>query len=330
MNFSTHKEIILALKDAKSSQEKKDIVQTVSKEYFSPTLQNGTSDIPLETQSQDVRIIQSILAGLGFLKYDQLSGKLDQTTMLAVKKFAITEKKTVDISKPLSKDLVVIFSEYEPEDLQYVSKKERETEKLKYSKYTGSEYDFPPKPTDIKPLTILQAESIYGKIEWKRAKPMEDAVIILNNFLSENIISIEIPQLAKIQQPHPTRISCHRLAAPFIVQLWKDWENAGLLNKIENFGGCLNIRTVRRKKKKGQPLPPPTNVLSNHAFGVAFDINTKSNARGKIPPIRGEKGCLRELVPYAYKLGFWWGGYFPTPDGMHFELSKPQGTKYIV
>lgn len=322
MTFSTHKEIILALKDAKSSQEKKDIVQIVSKEYFSSSLQNGTSDIPLETQSQDVKIIQSILAGLGFLKYDQMTGKLDQTTMLSIKKFAESIKKTIDISKPLSKEIVTVFSEYQPEDLQYISKKEREVAKKKYSNYTGSEYNFPPIPSDIKPLSILQAESLYGKIEWKRKIPGEDDVIILNNFVQENIISIDIPQLSKIQHPESTRIRCHKLAAPYIIQLWQDWENAGLLHNIENFGGCLNIRTVRRKKKKGQPKPPPTNTLSNHAFGVAFDINTKSNARGIIPPIRGQKGCVRELVPYAYKLGFWWGGYFPTPDGMHFELTR--------
>ena len=322
MIFNTLRDIVDALKDAKSSQEKKEIVQSVSKDYISPSLQDGTSDIPLGSQSQDVKIIQSILAGLGYLSYSQMSGQLDQTTMLSIKKFAASYKKTIDISKPLSKDIVTIFSEYQPEDLQYISKKEREAAKLKYSNYTGSEYDFPPIPSDIKPLSILQAERLYGKIEWKRKIPGEDDVIILNNFVQENIISIDIPQLSKIQNPVSTRIQCHKFAAPYIIQLWKDWETAGLLHKIENFGGCLNIRTVRRKKKKGQPNPPPTNTLSNHAFGTAFDINTKSNARGKIPPIRGQNGCLRELVPYAYKLGFWWGGYFPTPDGMHFELSR--------
>jgi hypothetical protein len=318
MIITTHKEIITAIKDAKSSQEKKDIVQTISKEYISPSLQNGTSDIPLETQSQDVKIIQSILAGLGFLKYNQMTGILDQTTMLSIQKFAKGLKKTIDISKPLSKNITDIFAEYEPEDLLYVSKKERETEKLKYEKYTGDEYKYPPIPTDIKALTLVRAENLYGKIEWKRKNPGEDYVTITNNFIAENIVTIDLPQLSKIQHPESTRIRCHRLAAPYIIQLWQDWETAGLLNKIENFGGCLFTRTVRRKK--GAKMP--TNTLSNHAWGTAFDINTLSNARGKMPPIRGQKGCLRELVPYAYKLGFWWGGYFPTPDGMHFELSR--------
>lgn len=318
MTFTTHKEIILALKDAKSSQDKKDLVKIVSREYISPSLQNGISDIPLETQSQDVKIIQCVLAGLGFLKYEQMTGKLDNTTMLSIKKFAESINKSIDINKPLSKEIVDIFSEYQPEDLQYISKKEKEAAKLKYANYTGPEYNYPPKPTDIKPLSIAEAERIYGKIEWVRKNPGGDYVTITNNFIKENIITIDLPQLAKIKKPESTKVRCHRLAAPYIIQLWQDWENAGLLNLIENFGGCLVTRTVRRLKKSSGP----TNTLSNHAWGTAFDINTLSNARGKIPPIRGQKGCLRELVPYAYKLGFWWGGYFTTPDGMHFELSK--------
>jgi D-alanyl-D-alanine carboxypeptidase len=319
MNFTTHKEIVLAIKDAKDNQDKQNIVRGVAKEYISTSLQNGISSIPIETENQDVKIIQSILAGLNLLKYNEMSGKLDQTTLLAIKKFAKGYNKNIDITKPLTKDIIDIFGEYKPEDLQYISKKERESSEKKYSKYTGDEYKYPPIPSDIKPLGISQAEKIYGHIEWERKNPNGDYVNVTNNFIKENIITIDIPQLSRIQHPESTRVSCHKIAAPYIKQLWQDWENAGLLYKIENFGGCVNIRTVRRKKgnKKG-----PTNTLSNHAFGTAFDINTLSNARGKIPPIRGQKGCLRELVPYAYKLGFWWGGYFTIPDGMHFELAK--------
>ena len=50
-------------------------------------------------------------------------------------------------------------------------------------------------------------------------------------------------------------------------------------------------------------------VLSNHAFGSAFDINEKYNSLGSRPTLVGEKGSLRELVPIANRWGFYWGGH---------------------
>jgi hypothetical protein len=35
----------------------------------------------------------------------------------------------------------------------------------------------------------------------------------------------------------------------------------------------------------------------------------------------GRREGLHELVPIAHKWGFWWGGHFTTPDGMHFEVA---------
>jgi D-alanyl-D-alanine carboxypeptidase len=64
-----------------------------------------------------------------------------------------------------------------------------------------------------------------------------------------------------------------------------------------------------------------TATLSNHSFGSAFDINSKWNERGHRPALVGEKGSTLELVPIAHKWGFWWGGHFTTPDGMHFEVA---------
>jgi len=54
--------------------------------------------------------------------------------------------------------------------------------------------------------------------------------------------------------------------------------------------------------KRGVP-----GVLSNHAFGTAFDINVECNALGATPALFGQRGCVRELVPIAHKWGFFWG-----------------------
>ena len=90
-----------------------------------------------------------------------------------------------------------------------------------------------------------------------------------------------------------------------------EWEKAGLLDRIISFGGGFEPRFVRGS----------TTTLSNHSFGSAFDINVAWNERGHRPALVGEKGSVRELVPIAHKWGFWWGGHFSTPDGMHFEVA---------
>jgi hypothetical protein len=65
-------------------------------------------------------------------------------------------------------------------------------------------------------------------------------------------------------------------------------------------------------------------VLSNHAFGTAFDINVNWNRLGTIPALVGQKGSVRELVQIANNNGFYWGGHFTRKDGMHFEIAKIQ------
>ena len=87
----------------------------------------------------------------------------------------------------------------------------------------------------------------------------------------------------------------------------------GLLEGVLSFDGAYNPRFMRGSRE----------VLSAHAFGVAFDINARWNRVGTIPEPAGEKGSVRELVALANEFGFFWGGHFKRrPDGMHFELVK--------
>lgn len=65
-------------------------------------------------------------------------------------------------------------------------------------------------------------------------------------------------------------------------------------------------------------LGKPTGRASNHAYGTAIDLNAAANAQGaKVGSIDKEKA--RTL---AAKWGLRWGGTFPTPDFMHFEVQK--------
>jgi hypothetical protein len=102
------------------------------------------------------------------------------------------------------------------------------------------------------------------------------------------------------------------LAQKQLVNLFNDWEKAGLMDRVLTYGGSYVPRFVR-----GRP-----GVLSNHAFGSAFDINVAWNGLSRVPALVGEKGCVRELVKLANKNGFYWGGHFSRLDGMHFEVAK--------
>lgn len=180
-------------------------------------------------------------------------------------------------------------------------------------------YNWPPIPTNIHSLSLEEMSKMFGYITWKKGSG--DKIIVTNGFIEENIMDVELPQLAKIKRPPSTlKIKCHKLAVVPILRLWEEWEKAGLLNRIERWHGCHNSRLQRKSKS----------VLSNHAWGTAFDINRETNPLDKTPPAVGERGSVRELVPIANKLGFYWGGHFSKrKDGMHFELAT-LGDRQII
>ncbi len=175
--------------------------------------------------------------------------------------------------------------------------------------------NFPPKP-DFPPLVSnAQRQAVFGAYDFVAA-PLPDNkehIRILGTWERDNIVSVPIPQLKKtaLGARAPATMRFHKLGAAQLQGLWKDWEDAGLLDRILTYGGGFEPRFVRGS----------TRTLSNHSFGSAFDINVAWNERGHRPALVGEKGSTRELVPLAHKWGFYWGGHFSTPDGMHFEVA---------
>jgi hypothetical protein len=59
-----------------------------------------------------------------------------------------------------------------------------------------------------------------------------------------------------------------------------------------------------------------TTTLSNHAFGLAFDVNVPENERGTVGQIN------RQVVQIFEKWGFTWGGTWGYTDPMHFEMNR--------
>lgn len=76
----------------------------------------------------------------------------------------------------------------------------------------------------------------------------------------------------------------------------------GLETKLESFDGCYSVRMVRAR-----------NAVSTHAYGLAIDINAKTN------PLGGVALMDRDLVKCFTDQGFTWGGHFSRKDGMHFS-----------
>jgi peptidoglycan hydrolase-like protein with peptidoglycan-binding domain len=178
---------------------------------------------------------------------------------------------------------------------------------------TGS--NFPPRPSFPPLVSNAQRQALFGAYDYvsdpRPGNP--EHVRILGSWEQDNIIDVPVPQLKKtaIGSKAPSSIRFHRLAAAQLQGLWKGWEDAKLLDTILSFAGGFEPRFVRGSRT----------TLSNHSFGSAFDINAEWNARGHRPALAGEKGSTRALVPIAHQWGFWWGGHFSTPDGMHFEVA---------
>ncbi len=120
-------------------------------------------------------------------------------------------------------------------------------------------------------------------------------------WVATNIATGTVPILGSVR--------CHRIMFPQLSSALAEIEERGLARAIRprEYAGCYVPRFVDRDPRRG---------LSMHAFGLAFDVNTSTNAlgtRGDIHP---------DVVAIFEKWGFEWGGRWSRPDPMHFELDR--------
>ena len=168
---------------------------------------------------------------------------------------------------------------------------------------------------------------VVGTVEWETDK-LESGhdIKLLNNF-EKNIGLVLVPQLVGVNDIRTDalqkagakfngRLKFFKPAHAQLLAAFAEIEKAGLKKRLISIAGSFNARL--QKKKGGGFVQTP----SNHSFATAFDINSDSNPQGTKPPAVGQSGSVRELVPIFEKHGFRWGGLFPTPDGMHFEVTK--------
>lgn len=102
-------------------------------------------------------------------------------------------------------------------------------------------------------------------------------------------------------------VTCNRLMFPQLRAALDQVVTAGLADAIHasQYGGCYNARFIAG-----------TTTLSNHAFGLAIDLNVPENERGTVGQIN------RQVVAIFQSLGFTWGGTWSYTDPMHFELNS--------
>ena len=102
-------------------------------------------------------------------------------------------------------------------------------------------------------------------------------------------------------------VTCNRLIFPQLEAALREVQTTGLADKIHpgEYAGCYYPRFIAG-----------TTTLSNHAFGLALDLNVPGNQRGTLGEI--DPG----VVAIFKRWGFAWGGDWDYTDPMHFEMNE--------
>jgi hypothetical protein len=142
---------------------------------------------------------------------------------------------------------------------------------------------------------------IAGRVRYRVVSSEE--VVFYDNWTARNLATVYVPQLK-------SRVTFFKRAIPQLLACFQEIESKGLARLILTYDGTYNPRPIRGSTR-----------ISNHALGLAIDLNAGYNGLGHEPAIG--KGTLLTLVPIFEKWGFGWGGdYRRRSDPMHFEVLK--------
>lgn len=173
-----------------------------------------------------------------------------------------------------------------------------------------------PAPPAFGPISDVDRARVFGTFTFEPAPTSTnpEGIRITDRWPADNIVFVRVPQLVDV--PGAAKggsVVCHRLAAPRLLELFERWERAGLIGRVLSWAGMWAPRFIRGSRS----------VLSNHAWGTAFDINVAWNVLGTHGAPQGELGSVADLIPIANELGWYSGSFFASrPDPMHFELAR--------
>jgi hypothetical protein len=102
-------------------------------------------------------------------------------------------------------------------------------------------------------------------------------------------------------------VTCNKLIFPQLRAALEEVVARNLADKIhpDEYAGCYYPRFIAGSTK-----------LSNHAFGLALDLNVPGNGRGTAGQMD------RDVVAIFKSWGFTWGGDWGYTDPMHFEMNR--------
>lgn len=126
---------------------------------------------------------------------------------------------------------------------------------------------------------------------------------------SAHMVSVALPFPVRLAWGNPaplaTKIRCHKVVAPAMVQVFQAVDRAGLRGSVRTFGGCYNYRPKRTGSRP-----------STHSWGIALDLNPATNAMGTAGNMDPR------LVAVFREHGFKWGGDWTgrNKDPMHFQF----------
>ena len=150
-------------------------------------------------------------------------------------------------------------------------------------------------------LTAIPAGGTIGSLVGTyRYRSLGDGRIAPDQaWVAEHIRTEQVPILGTV--------TCHKDLFPQLRAALLEVRDTGLAGEInpDEYAGCYYPRFIAG-----------STTLSNHAFGLALDLNVPGNQRGSV----GEMN--RAVVAIFEKWGFAWGGDWKWTDPMHFELAR--------
>jgi hypothetical protein len=119
------------------------------------------------------------------------------------------------------------------------------------------------------------------------------------SWASQHIATATVPILGSV--------TCNKAIFPQLIAALNDVKAQGLADKIHpgEYAGCYYPRFIAGSTS-----------LSNHAFGLALDLNVPGNQRGTVGQMD------RGIVAIFKHWGFGWGGDWHYTDPMHFEMNR--------
>ena len=153
-------------------------------------------------------------------------------------------------------------------------------------------------------ITVQQTAYLVGSIA--AAVGIYNYTVLPGGHLIQPEASWERAHISTEVVPILGAVTCNTRIFPQLRAALQEIVDIGLAEEIhpDEYRGCYYPRFIAG-----------STTLSNHAFGLALDLNVPGNQRGTV----GEMD--RRVVAVFEKWGFTWGGHWRYTDPMHFEAN---------